>query len=125
MSNNDNSENEDSSEASGGHNVTSFNQRGGITAGELSVGPQQRSLSSKHKEELLDNLGEEDHIIVEAAMNDREAFQLAQEIKSFLESEGFDSVEGIHQVMMAKPVQGVTVITDPDEADYRIHVGSQ
>ena len=58
-------------------------------------------------------------------MGDGEAFQLADQIKEFLKESGYKSVEGIARVVMSKPHQGIVVFTDPDDADYRIHVGSK
>lgn len=125
MSDEENSENKDNSKSSEGHNVTSFNQRGGITAGELNIGNQQRSLSKQNKETILGNLEKDAEIKVTSVMGDGEAFQYAQEIKRFLEENGYGSVEGIARVIKAQPTQGQVINTDPDNADYEIHVGSQ
>jgi hypothetical protein len=114
----------DSGSTDGGHDVTSYNQRGGITAGELNVGSQPRRLGSKTKSQFLEKIAKDADIKLTVPVGDGEALQLAEQIVRFLEKNGYESVrEGINRVVKTEPEQGIVVYTKPHEADYEIHVG--
>lgn len=102
-------------------NVTSKNQSGGITAGQVNIGPQPRVLGDQAKSTLLRIIAERNGapITVTAVMGDGEAFQLAEQVKSFLESEGHQ-IMGVNQAVYTKPVMGQLVEGGPDKVDIII-----
>lgn len=106
--------------------VTSINQSGGITAGEviINTGPQPRYLDElfiKELDKLLPS-DKEKEIKIFSVLGDAESFQFASEIMNHLESEGW-KVDGINQAVFSKPITGVQV-THESDGGATIRVGS-
>lgn len=100
-------------------NVTSFNQQGGITAGQVNIGHPPRDLDANMCAELLKHLPKDKTVVVSSVMGDGEAFQFATRIKNFLTGKGF-SVDGVNQAIYSQPVQGQHVNLLPDHTDIII-----
>jgi len=87
-------------------NVTSHNQKGGITAAVVNVGPQPRTLGSKLQNQLEQLLPDKTrHVTVTCVMGDGEAFAFATQTKEFLIRQGYD-VKGVNQAVFLAPVIG-------------------
>ncbi len=89
-------------------NVTTFNQRGGITAGQVNVAPQPRRVNDDVRRQLRNALPRNSKVTLVAVMGDGEAFQFASEIKQFLGDEGYN-VSGVDQVVYNGPVMGQSI----------------
>ena len=102
-------------------NVSSLNQSGGITAGQVNIGPQPRHVDDGAKRQLLDLIAARPgaSISVTAVLGDGEAYGFAQEIKDFLVAEGHD-VDGINQAVFNGRLVGQDVNPEPDRIDIRI-----
>lgn len=100
------------SQASHVFNVTSHNQRGGITAAVVNVGPQPRTLDPKLQNQLKQLLPDKTRqVTVTCVMGDGEAFVFATQTKEFLTRQGYD-VKGVNQAVFLTPVIGQSF--DPD-----------
>ena len=84
-------------------NVTSNNQHGGITAGQINIGPQQRTINNNFKDQLEKFRNKK--IIVQAISGDAEAEKFAYEIKDYLESNGFNFASFAH-IILGGPAKG-------------------
>ena len=104
-------------------NVRSFNQQGGITAGEVNIGPQPRNLNSDLQKQLRSHLPSGKKVTVTAVMGDGEAFQFAQQVKEFLVSQGYD-VSGVDQAVYAQPVMGQNIERRSDD-EYQVIIGTR
>lgn len=102
--------------------ITSHNQAGGITAGQVFIGGGQRTLLEGDAALLLNTLPKAIPVEVTAALGDGEAFTYAQQMKDFLEANGY-KVNGVNQAVWSRPVTGVNVITG--ETPRKIQVGSK
>ena len=103
--------------------VTSYNQSGGITAGIVNLGPQQRSLSDARsnalKAQILSELSRTKPITVICLLSDAEAYRFAAEIHTFLKSNGFQLTEdGISQGVFTPPPRGLSVDDRGDHLDF-------
>ena len=101
--------------------VKSYNQSGGITAGKITVGRQPRKVTPAviaQLEKLLPS-NKDTAINIDAVWGNQEAFQFAEAIKSYLESQG-RKVKGVDQVSYSKPVLGQSIT----EGGTRIRIGS-
>ena len=93
------------------YNVTSYNQQGGITAGQVNVGRPPRHLDESSRAKLMAWLSKGKEVRVVAVVGDRETFQLATEINDFLLAEGYEA-NGVTQSMIIAsdgPYTGVRV----------------
>lgn len=90
--------------------VKSYNQSGGITAGKIIIGRQPRKITPDVITQLKKLLpGNKDTVInIDAVWGDQEAFQFAEAIKTYLESQG-RKVNGVDQVAYSKPVLGQSI----------------
>ena len=99
--------------------VRSYNQQGGVTAGQININRPPRTLSPQLKAQLDELLPahKDKEIKIDAQMGDSEAFQFAQEIKDYLEYNGW-KVNGVNQVICDEPVMGQIIM--PDRTNIRI-----
>lgn len=87
-------------------NVSSTNQRGGITTGVVNVGAQPRQVNAILRGQLQQMLPDKTKTItVTSVMGDGEAFSFATQIKDFFVSQGYD-VNGVNQSVFSGPVMG-------------------
>jgi hypothetical protein len=95
--------------------VTSFNQQGGITAGQINLGKQERHVSAQFKASLAPHLpkDKEKEIVVSSTLGDTEARQFAEEIKQYLEDEGY-KVLGVNEVVRKRLVIGQEIVLSED-----------
>jgi len=102
--------------------VTSHNQSGGITAGKLTVGRQPRKLTPNDAAQLTKQLSRDKDVVIniDAVWGDQEAFQFAEAVKAYLESQG-RKVNGVSQVAYSKPVMGQAIT----EGGTRIIIGGR
>ncbi len=103
-------------------NATSFNQSGGITAGQVIVGPQPRRLNDGLRGQLRSALPHDKKVTVVAVMGDGEAFQFASEIKQFLEGETYN-VSGVDQAVYSGPVVGQRI--QPRDDGLEVIIGTR
>lgn len=90
------------------YNVQSFNQSGGITAGQVNIGSQPRQLNDNLRGQLRNALPRDKKVAVVSVMGDGEAFKFADEIKRFLEADGYN-VSGVDQAVYTGPVVGQNI----------------
>ena len=104
-------------------NITSHGQQGGITAGQVNFGNQQRNFNDEVAKSLKPHLpSKEKTIDLVAVMGDGEAFQFANQIKSYLEENNY-MVDGVSQVVFLLPVKGLHVEETKDES-IKIIIGN-
>lgn len=103
-------------------NVTSYNQTGGITAGQVFVGNPNRHLDEGLRQQLRAALPRDKRVTVIAVMGDGEAFQFADEVKRFLESENYN-VSGVDQGVFSGPVIGQGV--QPRGDGFEVVIGTR
>jgi hypothetical protein len=90
-------------------NVNSYSQQGGITAGQVNIGKQERHFTEQTKQALTQHLPDKKDVIdLTTVRGDQEAFQFASEIKQFLESENYN-VNGVNQADFSNPVKGQSI----------------
>jgi len=89
------------------HNVTSYDQGGGITAHTVNIQRSARHLTQKFIDSLNANLPRDktEIIVVTSVWGDQEALQFAHEIKNHLESRGWE-INGVNQVTYTDPIIG-------------------
>ena len=109
-------------------NVTSYDQRGGITAGEVNIGTPQRDLNAASPAELeamLDKLAEhkskEINIVIQNG--DAEARNLGYQILQFLEAQGFTVSPSIGEGIFSKPIPPLS-LQEKDENHVALLIGS-
>ena len=102
-------------------NVTSSHQSGGITAGQVNIGPQPRKIDDNVRHQLRELVKARPGapISVTAVMGDGEAYGFAEQIKNFLESEGL-TVDGINQAVYSGRIVGQEVNPDQNKLDIRV-----
>lgn len=93
-------------------NVHSHNQSGGITAGQVNIGPQKRHLNDQHKSQLKGSLDRSRAVRVDALLGNAEAMEFATAIANWLRNEGYE-VDGVNQVVWSGPVGPQQI--DPSE----------
>lgn len=89
--------------------VSSYNQQGGITAGQVNIGRPPRKLDDGSKAQLLKQLPRDQTITVTSLLGDGEGGLFAEEIKAFLVAQGF-TVKGVDQAVMSGPVIGQHIL---------------
>lgn len=107
-------------------NVTSHNQTGGITAYNVNVGKPQRQIDD-HWRSLLNKAiveypGREIKIMTE--MGDKEAYQLGEQIFSYLKSQGHQIPGGVGRMMANVPLK-TAVNINPSKPLIEIFIGTQ
>src|SRR4051812_28779762 len=105
-------------------NVTSNNQQGGITAGQVVIGrPQKppRRLDEQLRSDCRTMLPRDKRVIV-GAVSDTEAWEFATEIWTFLKEEGFTVMPSVFSLLLTgPPFNGIGLLLDPDAT--KINVG--
>jgi len=71
-------------------NVSSFNQLGGITAGQVNIGAQQRHLTNEKGEQLIKMLNQDNKEVKIVCQPGDESLNYANEMRQFLEKNGFE-----------------------------------
>ena len=104
-------------------NVTSYNQSGGITAGEIHVGEQARHITPEVASQLYQHLPKDKKVSITAVMGDQEAFRFANEVKDYLSSKGY-TVDGVSQSIYSRPVVGQTINRN-DDGGFDIIIGAR
>jgi len=98
--------------------VSSSQQKGGITAGIVNIGPKPRSLSSTMRSQLLEFLTDKSEVVtITCVMGDSESFSFASEIKEYLAKSGY-KINGVNQAIFSKPIKGQEF--NPDTLTIRI-----
>ena len=105
-------------------NVSSKNQQGGVTAGQINIGKFQRQLGSHEKKAIKEFLEKNNpsSVSLTSTMNDNESYSYAQEIKTYLDEINFP-VKEIAQATWVEPVPPLHV-GDPINGNIAITVGS-
>ncbi|TRW25758.1 hypothetical protein FMM05_05925 [Flavobacterium zepuense] len=93
------------------YSVTSNNQMGGITAGQVYINENnQRKLTIQSKEFLLSKFPDKNKSIdVNYIMGDKEGYNFAAEILSFLKSNNFPKAKINSAMFMSEPSYGVEI----------------
>ncbi|MFA6992092.1 MAG: hypothetical protein WC269_02310 [Candidatus Gracilibacteria bacterium] len=94
-------------------NVTSNNQQGGLTVGQLNISNPQRVLTTEIKSQIISQLPSDKETPIEiiAVGGDREAYKFASEIWNYLNSEMYYLPAKIGSINTPDPIVGVTVST--------------
>lgn len=87
-------------------------------------GPQARHLNESLKSQLKDMLKKGEKVKIVAAMNNGEAYDFADEIRVYLDNEGYE-VHGIDQVMTMPPMRGQLITPDLVNGFREIRIGVQ
>jgi hypothetical protein len=103
-------------------NVNSFNQQGGITAGQVNFGLLPRHLDDSLQSQLLGVLKKDDEITITSVMGDQEALIFANEIKIYLGELGY-VVKGVNQAIYNNPVIGQHFNRKPNSNQVDIIIG--
>jgi hypothetical protein len=106
------------------YNVTSKNQSGGITAGQVTVGHPPRQMDEVNRRGLRDHIPAGAKVDVTAVLGDGEALRLAQQIAQFLLAEGYSTSGGASQAIYTQAVTGVSVQPNSD-GSWSVVVGSR
>lgn len=113
-------------------NVSSSNQQGGITAGQINInsGKQRRHLTEETKKDLTSHLANNKtkNMVIEVLLGDDEAYQYAAEIRDYLSSLGFNIEGGISRVIPhpSDPIIGDELRFDEKTGDFvRMRIGSR
>ena len=92
------------------YNVSSTGQTGGITAGQVNINKPVLQLTEPLKMALLQELNKEDKntlkIILYSVLGDSEGFNLAYEIKEYIETLGYN-INGVNQGVFTTPQKGI------------------
>ncbi|MDD4996487.1 MAG: hypothetical protein PHW15_03410 [Patescibacteria group bacterium] len=99
-----------------------FNINGDNT---MNFGSPARKLDKRLKEQLKQKIYSGSSVNIASVLGDGEAFNFANEIKSYLSEQGY-KIDGVDQVIYSEPVKG-QIIYPPEEGDskYRIVIGSK
>ena len=104
------------------YRATSFNQQGGITAGQVKIGSIPRRLDMGGQSQLRSLLPKDKPVTVTSVMGDGEAFQYANEIKSFLVADGY-TVDGVNQALYSEPKIGQGIV--PGDDSFEVIIGTR
>jgi len=104
------------------YKVKTRDQRGGITAGEVNIGKQDRQLDNKIKQGFLNFLiNKNERIRITAGVGDAEAINLGHQIKAYLEAEGYTSVDnGVNQAIFKHQIKGMVIQRNKEWVDISI-----
>lgn len=106
------------------YNVFSVNQMGGITAGQVNIGPQARQMDDANGQQIKQHIPTSAKVKVTSVMGDGEAFNFATQIKQWLESNGYSNVDGVNQAIYSQPVMGQG-IERKSESEFEIIIGTR
>lgn len=100
-------------------NVTSYNQSGGITANQVNIGSQPRTLNFEVQNQLQQILSGKkgQTLTVVSVMGDGEAFNFVTQIKNYLTQQGH-TISGVDQAVYSQPVIGQAF--NPDKLEIII-----
>lgn len=90
-----------------------------VKAENLVVGKPARHLDDSLRQQLQTALPRDRKVRVQAVAGDGEAFQFAEEVKNFLQSQRYD-VSGVDQAFYSGPVVGQGIIPNGDGFEIRI-----
>jgi len=111
------------SESQGQIHVESHNQQGGITAYQINVQPADRQFSSTSAKQLLGYLKTVTFQKIEVeSVGDEESIRFAEQIKIYLDSQGFNVKDRL-TLVANRPMKGIQVIPPDDNGVIRIFVG--
>lgn len=105
------------------YNVNSINQQGGITAGNVNIGSQQRTVTPANRDQLRQHVPKDKKVTVVAVMGDAEAFNYAQQIFEVLKQDGYN-VSGVDQALHNPPIMG-QVISPKGNDSIEVIVGTR
>lgn len=103
--------------------VTSYNQSGGVTANQVYLGKPIRDLNTAYglQRQLLDSLpNKTEKITITCILNDKEAYDFANQIKDYLKSNSYVNVEDVHTAMIFPGNGGVL----PAQSFRRNNIGA-
>lgn len=104
-------------------NVTSNNQQGGITAGQVNIGTPTRHLEGEYKVELDKALPtDKEKGIIISHVNDSEAKLFAYEVKNYLEKNGYRVLD-IRTIQAGDPIKGWG-FGQEENRNMRLFIGS-
>jgi hypothetical protein len=105
-------------------NITSYNQMGGITAQNVTVGKPPRKFDEQGKAFMLTNVPKSAKVIVKHNMGDGEGQRYANEIFDWLKANGYQNTDCHQCVFAGQPPTGQGVISNKD-GSFDILVGFQ
>ena len=104
--------------------VTSHNQMGGVTAHTVNFGPTARSMNDQLGTQLQQNIPATAKVTVTAVHGDGEAFGFANQVLSWLKSNGYNNVDGVDQAVYTQPVMGQNLNKKSDD-EYELVIGTR
>ncbi len=102
------------------YNVTSNNQQGGITAGQINIGAPQRRINDKLKLALEDY--KDKKIMISVPIHDQEATQFGYEIQDFLRKGDYNYMYLV-QMVFSEPQYGIKI--QEEDGFINLVIGSQ
>lgn len=102
--------------------ITSINQKGGITAHTVNIGPQARSMNDQIGNQLKHHIPISANVRITAVLGDGEAFGFAGQILDWMKSNGYSNVTGVDQAVYTQPVIGQNISKKSDN-EYEIIIG--
>jgi hypothetical protein len=106
------------------YNITSNNQSGGITAGNVNVGRVPRAIDQSLRAQILAQLPRDKEIVVVGILGDAESINFAEQIHAFLKANGFKMKEpnGISQSVFTQTQHGLQVVDRGTNLDFIVGV---
>ena len=103
--------------------ITSYHQSGGVTAHTVNFGPTARSMNDELGAQLRDRSPNSARVTVVAVLGDGEAFGFANQILSWLKSNGYERAEGVDQAVYSQPTIGQSINKRSDN-EYELIIGT-
>lgn len=104
--------------------ITSNNQSGGITAHTVNFGPTARMMNHQLGSQIQQHIPTSSKVNVVAVLGDGEAFGFANQILSWLKTNGYPNAVGVDQAVYAQPVMGQN-INKIKEGEFELIIGSR
>ncbi len=106
-----------------GISLSNYFQQCYIAPLRVETNKQERHLTEQVKKSLLPHLPDKKDVVeLTAIIGDYEAFQFANEIKDFLEKEGYNTEEVINQSVFSQPIKG-QLVEPRKQGGVRIIIG--
>jgi hypothetical protein len=104
--------------------VTSHNQMGGITAHTVNLGPTARQMNDILGAQIKQGVPVTAKVTVISVLGDGEAFGFANQILTWMKSNGYSNVNGVDQAVYSGPVMGQN-IDKKNDSEFNIIIGTR
>jgi len=105
--------------------MNNYNQHNQYGNNIMNFGPQPRELDTPLKQQLRTIIHSGSIVKITSVLGDGEAYGFANQIKTFLENEGYQ-VDGVNQAIYSGPITG-QIIEPPQGEDktFKIIIGNK